>query len=86
MDTLEQIEAMVAQEFYEIWNFDGCWAYTYADAKDGAFELCNEIRRELDWPEYDRATFEDGFQYRNIFAGYYAEAVNEMVNLVVGWW
>lgn len=57
-------------------------------AKDynGAYILCNKIRRETEVPEYNPVKFNEGFQYRTIFHENWKVAKDEFINVVFGWW
>lgn len=76
MDGLELITKR-ARRFKPLWR-----DHNY----NGAFYLCNAIRREDDVPEYSLAKFEEGYQYRVIFHEDWKEAKSEFINLVFGWW
>lgn len=59
---------------------------SYFEYKERVFIMVNSIRKAESLPEYSEAKFDEGWQYRNLCADNYAHALDEMSNLIFGWW
>jgi len=74
---LKSIENMTERYYKPVWE--------KCDRQE-AFRLCNRIRDYIELIEYPYSKFDEGFQYRVIFAEDFREAKKEFANLVFGWW
>ena len=53
----------------------------------GLFKLCNKIRTEqMGLEPYTEDKFDKGWQYRTVLNSDYKVALEEFVNLIMGWW
>lgn len=73
-----------SQNFKPIWK-SGKVKYS-KETLEEAFNLCNDIRKEIEVPEYDWKKFNEGYNYRNIFCENWKIAKEEFINVVFGWW
>jgi hypothetical protein len=83
MDLIGVSTYWVGRRFKPIWRLADD---EYAEARERAFRLCNQIRRGMEVPEYNKKKFDEGWQYRTIFHDNYVQARIEFINLVFGWW
>jgi hypothetical protein len=77
LNQLGYINRLIIRNYKPIWR--DC-------DRQKAFELVNHIRDKLLWERMDYATFDKGYQWRNIFSEDYESAKDEFTNVVLGWW
>jgi hypothetical protein len=72
--------------FKTLWQSYMDNALSYGDYKFRVLEMCNDIRKATGVQEYNRQTFDDGWQWLTLASADYKASYDAMVNLIYGWW
>lgn len=90
MNNLNKTLELSNKLWWPVWN---AYRHDYINSRealDKGFEICNQIKKELDPRNEDqmsREKFDEGIQYRYILCDPPGKlAVEEFANLVFGWW